>query len=68
MAETIGSMTLEQLKILIREEISRSRPPVKRAPNPDEAADFHRWIQTHRIPQQAGDKSVDQMLREDRDR
>lgn len=68
MTETIGSMTLEQLRNLIREEIGRSRPVVKRTANPEEAADFHAWIQTHRIPQEPGDESIDQMLREDRDR
>ncbi len=63
---TVGNMSLDELKQIIREQIREIALMPQQPPEPD--SDMHRWFQEHRLPHKPGQKSTGELLREDRDR
>ncbi|MBN1121039.1 MAG: hypothetical protein JXJ17_08170 [Anaerolineae bacterium] len=63
---TVGNMSLEELKRIIREQINEIVLTPQQQPEPDSS--MHRWFQEHRLPYRPGQKSTGELLREDRDR
>jgi hypothetical protein len=62
---TVGNMSLDELKRIIRQQINEIVLTSQQSSEPD--SDMHRWFQEHRLPHKPGQKSTGELLREDRE-